>query len=733
MKKDIMVIRESIGLIVSMLTSRKVKVTQRGTNAYVQYHPKSGEIMALNIPYIPDDASDEFIAAIQGFLDHEVGHILFSDFEALKEATKAGKRVANIANLIEDVYVERRMAEAFTGSGLNLENVRRFYLEKIARVKIEAALAKGNIEEARGYATAAAFRGWGGQASAMDFIREPKIAELIAPVAEKLGETMELIGHCKNSMECVELAKVCKKKLEHVEKPPAPPPIPPVPGPTEKPEPKSAPEPKEEEPESDDDHEPGEGDDGTTSVETDDDAETDGRGEGEKPDDAESGESGGSEPPPAIDDEPTPEDADDAPDPDDEPDADGSGASGEGSSDEPPEFDPEAPPEFEDGAAPEPEAAPESPKGDSGDGGEEPLEGDDSDLGERGEVKSSTGMSTEEAPLEEEPELDPIGELFDEERDFDSEMEKALSAAAEREVEDSSYAVFSTEWDVIAPAPLSRHSDAVSRMDASIRDKVGVIQKHLERAIAAQAKKAWSPGQRRGRIAPGSLFKTSVGEDRVFRKRFETKAKNTAVSLLIDCSGSMGGGSIQIAGSAAYALATVLERIKVNYEVLGFTSKDSREMQQMMELDARTHGKSIYDMGWSRIEALHIPIFKPFTGRLDTENKSRIAKLVCDPSGLVQNMDGESVQIAGHRLLQQRAERHVLIVLSDGEPACVAGRGLDAHLKKTVAGLTKASVEVIGIGIETSVVKRFYPKHVVLHSADDLPTSVMAEITKLLV
>jgi hypothetical protein len=226
MKKDIMVVREAITRVVSMLTRQSIKVTQRGSQAYVRYHPKNGTIIELNVPYLPDDASEEFISAVQGFLDHEVGHVLFTDYKVLQAASKAGKRIANVHNILEDVYVERKMSEAFRGSGMNLESTRKFYLEKIARPKIDDAIARGEKDEAQAYASVAAFRGWGGQATALDFVKEPAIAALVLPVAEKLGEELvAAIGACNSSADCLELAKKFVAKLV-VPKPPPPPPPP---------------------------------------------------------------------------------------------------------------------------------------------------------------------------------------------------------------------------------------------------------------------------------------------------------------------------------------------------------------------------------------------------------------------------------------------------------------------------------------------------------------------------
>ena len=52
MKQDIQVIRDSISKIVSMLTSRAIKVTQRGVKAYVAYDSKSGAIKPVSYTHL---------------------------------------------------------------------------------------------------------------------------------------------------------------------------------------------------------------------------------------------------------------------------------------------------------------------------------------------------------------------------------------------------------------------------------------------------------------------------------------------------------------------------------------------------------------------------------------------------------------------------------------------------------------------------------------------------------
>jgi cobaltochelatase CobT len=99
------------------------------------------------------------------------------------------------------------------------------------------------------------------------------------------------------------------------------------------------------------------------------------------------------------------------------------------------------------------------------------------------------------------------------------------------------------------------------------------------------------------------------------------------------------------------------------------------------------------------------------------------------------NIDGECIEVAARRLLSRRETGKVMIVLSDGMPACHTddSHALNKHLKDTVQAVMKAGVNVVGIGIQSDAVKKFYPKSCVIHSVSELPDRVMKELRHLLV
>ena len=746
MKKDIAVIRESITKVVALLTKRSITVTQRGSKAYVQYHARTGAIQLVNLPYMPDDATDEFIAAVQGFLDHEVGHVLYTDPKIMPTLKKESAKVKNLANAIEDVFIERKMSEAFAGSGGNLNSVRKFYLDKIARPKIEAALAVGDLNTAAGYAGLVQFRAWGGQQLAIDFLRDtPKYAELVKPLAEKLGEELIAgIKKAKNSWECLDLARAMKKKLDEKkpedagadspddgssgdagkgsERPPEPPPESPK---DDTPEPDETPEDKDEAE-----------DPGKTTTEADDsDKERDERSETEEEVEPEAGDSEGSEDGEREEstDEDDEGDEDAAPEPDDGSDGDDEGEGAEpesGDGDQPDSDDTGADDDQPDTGLSVDEGSPETPDdADEGEGETEAAAGESDEEGDELPDHDDHSATGSEDETDEEPEED-LSDLFEEGHDFDEDLSRALTEVAAGEIEKSAYQIFSTDWDMIEPAPKATNDASIEAMVEKTQHMVSGIQKGLERAIAAKARKTWNPGQRRGRIAPGALFKTAVGDDRVFRQRYETQAKNTAVSLLVDCSGSMSwGDKIGTAGMAAFALSSTLERLKIQHEVIGFTTRHSRSMVSAMKAEGM-------GIDYARKQALYMPVFKGFGDRLDVEAKSRMAHLTetsCH-EWLRENVDGECLQIAARRLKAQRAERHLLIVLSDGSPACPGNwPQLCSHLKESSTKLrSDAGVEVVGVGIQDRNVTKFYDRHVVLTDLADLPTTVVGELAKVL-
>jgi cobalamin biosynthesis protein CobT len=277
----------------------------------------------------------------------------------------------------------------------------------------------------------------------------------------------------------------------------------------------------------------------------------------------------------------------------------------------------------------------------------------------------------------------------------------------------------------------------IVELEEQTRALTGVMQKDIERMMAAQARVFNVAGQRSGRLNSAGLHRLTAGDPRVFSRREEIRAKDTAVSLLSDCSGSMKGSPMATALSASYALASVLERCNIPSECMGFTTVQSYGQGCVMSEDrVRQFSADLANetqksgMRFSRTIPIYMPIFKDFNERLNADVKKRFAYQRKHQPFMGANVDGESLEYAAMRLARRKEKRKVIIVLSDGFPA--GARNDDEHLKHMVERLTNMGYDLVGIGIESDAVERFYDNHIVLKSVDDLPRAVMGELKKIL-
>lgn len=212
----------------------------------------------------------------------------------------------------------------------------------------------------------------------------------------------------------------------------------------------------------------------------------------------------------------------------------------------------------------------------------------------------------------------------------------------------------------------------------------------------------------------------------------EVKAHlDTAITLLIDNSGSMRGRPIMLAALATYRLGMLLDKCMIPFEVLGFTTqewKGGHSRQKWVEAGKPDHPGRLNDL-------LHV-IYK--SSRLAWRKTHRNLSLMMKESLLKENIDGEALIWAYERLLTRPENRKVLIVISDGAPvddSTLSTNGmdfLDTHLKsvtKIIEVQNKVELFAIGIGHE---VDKFYSKSTVINSAEELGDTLFGKVIDLL-
>lgn len=87
----------------------------------------------------------------------------------------------------------------------------------------------------------------------------------------------------------------------------------------------------------------------------------------------------------------------------------------------------------------------------------------------------------------------------------------------------------------------------------------------------------WSSHEESGRLDRKALTRFAAGSTTVFKQRHIKEAERSAVSILVDCSGSMGyegGVRMQTAESVAIQLSRILDSAGVSFAVTGFNGSD---------------------------------------------------------------------------------------------------------------------------------------------------------------
>ncbi len=113
-----------------------VEVTTTGVDAYTAPPQPGRDKYVINIPAIDvDDA--RYLTLVRGYIDHEVGHIRFTDSALVMKEIHKDFAMA-LWNILEDPYVEYKMGLCYMGCERNLRDLGRevFTLEKLNEIYV---------------------------------------------------------------------------------------------------------------------------------------------------------------------------------------------------------------------------------------------------------------------------------------------------------------------------------------------------------------------------------------------------------------------------------------------------------------------------------------------------------------------------------------------------------------------------------------------------------------------
>ncbi|WP_430420483.1 cobaltochelatase subunit CobT [Phenylobacterium sp.] len=301
------------------------------------------------------------------------------------------------------------------------------------------------------------------------------------------------------------------------------------------------------------------------------------------------------------------------------------------------------------------------------------------------------------------------------------------------------YKVFTNAHDEVVaaeelcdPEELTRLRAYLDQQLASVSNVVSRLANRLQRKLLAQQNRSWSFDLEEGLLDTARLTRviTDPTASLAFKEEEDTEFRDTVVTILIDNSGSMRGRPIMVAAVCADILARTLERCSVKTEILGFTTRawkggTSRE-------DWLKAGKPAQP---GRLNDLRHIIYK--AADAPWRRARRNLGLMMREGLLKENIDGEALIWAHHRLIGRPEQRRILLVISDGAPvddstlSVNSGHYLERHLREVITEIeAKSPVQLIAIGIGHDVT-RYYKNAVTIVDVEQLAGAMVEQLADL--
>lgn len=303
-----------------------------------------------------------------------------------------------------------------------------------------------------------------------------------------------------------------------------------------------------------------------------------------------------------------------------------------------------------------------------------------------------------------------------------------------------SYKIFSSKFDeIIFPQKLiSKNELQILRNQLDIKlSKLNNISKKisikLKRKLLSKQNSFLDYDSSRGLLNRKKLTQLVIDplSENIWIDNKNHQYQNTALTILLDNSGSMRGNPIVMSSLACEIIAEILEKFAIKTEIIGYTTADWRggRVRKLWEVSGREKNPG-------RLNELRHIVYKHFNQNF---KKSRInLGLMLKEGILKENIDGEALLFARSRLMQQNEKRKILIVISDGTPVDDSTNSsndkdiLSDHLHHVVNKIEKqSSIEIVGIGIGHSI-EEFYRNSITIRTIEELGDVMIEKICELL-
>ena len=255
----------------------------------------------------------------------------------------------------------------------------------------------------------------------------------------------------------------------------------------------------------------------------------------------------------------------------------------------------------------------------------------------------------------------------------------------------------------------------------TLSSAVSKTSSELRRSLKTRTRDRWKSGKLDGVVDSKRLTAALSGSLEYHAKRVRGESIDTAVSILIDCSGSMNPKRMLCCQSMGIILEKAFLGTKIKHEILGFTSTQSDgKIPDHLLAAQKAHmakGKQL------SIDQSSLYVFRSFDDSMDLAIQS-LGNMDQAPRGGTPT--APAILAAHDRLAKRKERRHVLIVLTDGSSSDSA-----ATLASCKA-VEKCGVTVLGIGIQSGAVQNEFTKHARIDDPSDLPQLMVSTLSSII-
>jgi len=178
-------LKEALAKTVKLLIKEGITVQFRGFQPFVETERGTGRVIRLVLPEINDEISPGLLKALHGYLDHEVGHILYTEFTNIP----TDQYKAQMANLIEDVRLEKLLPRDLPGTKENLAKTYDFFIPELIDKPMQEEIGGQNRPDVLfGMTIIPAFRAMGGQKAFREYMDQHGLWKHIDPLVKRYPE-----------------------------------------------------------------------------------------------------------------------------------------------------------------------------------------------------------------------------------------------------------------------------------------------------------------------------------------------------------------------------------------------------------------------------------------------------------------------------------------------------------------------------------------------------------------